>query len=302
VHLHTDTDAYFRREILGHTQKLFDRLRGSMSTLARSNIKSDLSTNNLRPVAIVRSRYRKYMRSTLTQDPLAKSLDFLVWYVHFLEWELRSTSSYQRRITALRALTIALRSGLDPRVPQKHLSKTAQGQIRWPFGIQIYNPRLIRSLLDLMLDPFDDVRSSSELILEWCLDSFTVGEKKDIMLSLPKFIRRAELTMLRTGRADQADGLARAYSLFFSQCTEDSEDIQRPDDAGYLTKIRLVGSLVVQLEETIQVAREDMLLAVDGRPVHGVFAALRLVRVFRDFYATLTQPGISSTKTPSTLH
>ena len=302
VHLHTDTDAYFRREILGHTQKLFDRLRGSMSALARPNTRGEVSKNNLLPVAVVRSRYRKHRRSKLTQDPLAKSLDFLVWYVHFLEWELRSTSSYQRRITALRALTIALRSGLDPRVPQKHLSKTAQGQIRWPFGVHIYNPRLIRSLLDLMLDPFDDVRSSSESILEWCLDSFTVEEKKDIMLSLPKFISRAELMMLRTGRADQADGLARAYSLFFSQCIEDFEDIQISNDAGYLTKTKLVGRLVLQLEETIQVARKDMSLAVDGRPVHGVFAALRLVRLFKEFYAILTQLGISSTKTPSILH
>jgi hypothetical protein len=283
VHLHTDTDAYFRREILGHTQKLFDRLRGSMSTLAKSNIKSDLSTNSLLPAAFVQSKHGKHVHFKQTQDPLAISLDFIVWYVHFLEWELRSTSSYQRRITALRALTIVLRSGLDPRIPQKHLSKTAQGQIRWPFGIQIYNSRLIKALLDLMLDPFDDVRSSSASILEWCLDSFTVEEKKDIMSSLPKFIRRAELTMLRTGRADQADGLARAYSLFFSQCAEDSGDIQRPNDEGHLTKTRLVGRLVVQLEETIQVACKDMLVAVDGRPVHGVFAALRLVRLSRDW-------------------
>jgi hypothetical protein len=275
VHLHTDTDAFFRREILGHTQKLVDRLRGSMSTLAKANPKGDVSTYGRLPVTAARSRHGRHARSESAQDPFANALDFIVWYLHFLEWELRSTSSYQRRITALRALTIVLRSGLDPRVPYRHLSRTAQGQIRWPLGLQIYSPRLIRSLLDLMLDPFDDVRSSSAAILEWCLDSFTVEEKKEIMVSLPKFIGRAEVIMLRTGRADQADGLARAYSLFFSQCTENSGSIQKPVDEGFTTKIGLVGRLVVQLEETIDVAHQDMLTAVDGRPVHGIFAALR---------------------------
>jgi hypothetical protein len=40
IHLHTDTDANFRREVHGYTQKLFDRLRASTATLAKGTTKA----------------------------------------------------------------------------------------------------------------------------------------------------------------------------------------------------------------------------------------------------------------------
>lgn len=246
-----------------------------MSTLAKSRPKDVISSHAGVPQFILRSRYGKRMHMLSNQEPLTKAMDFIVWYIRFLEWELRSTSSYQRRITALRALTIVLRSGLDPRVPHNCLSRSAQGQLHWPYGFQICNARTIRTLLDLMLDPYDDVRSTSASILELCLDSFMAEEKSSVLMTLPPFISRAESAMLRTGRADQADGLARAYSLLFSQCTEHSGDVQKSDDPGLVTRSGIFGRLVEQLEETINVARNDMSLAVDGRPVHGIFAALR---------------------------
>jgi len=283
-HLHTDTDANFRRELLGYTQKLFDRLRGSMSSLARLKRKGDASNHEQVIVSVSCFQSGKCVSLGSTGDPLRVPLNFIIWYIGFLKWELRSTSSYQRRITALRALIIVLKSGLDPRVSHHHLSRSAKGQIRWPYGLQIWDHRFIRELLDLVLDPFDDIRSASASILELCLNSSSAQDKALIMAILPQFISRAENAMLRTGRADQADGLARAYSLLFSQSPRHPIGMQEPENSGPTAQMNIVLRIVDQLEETIEVAQNDMSLAVEGRPVHGIFAALRYVTFFRVIY------------------
>jgi hypothetical protein len=126
-----------------------------------------------------------------------------------------------------------------------------------------------------MLDPFDDIRSASANILEICLDALRGEDRDTALLALPKLMRSAEGLMLRTGRADQADGVARAYALQFSQCSGEHSPHQVTGLREGWTKVAVVGGLVDQLEETIEVAQQDLSTAVNGRPVHGIFAALR---------------------------
>ena len=130
-HLHTDTDANFRREVHGYTQKLFDRLRASTATLAKSRFKGGASSQTRLPFPKTSSGSHGSIAQHGEQDPLSESLAFIAWYIQFLEWELRPTASYQSRITALRSITIVLRSGIDPGVPFTSLSKSAQGQLNW---------------------------------------------------------------------------------------------------------------------------------------------------------------------------
>jgi hypothetical protein len=275
VHLHTDTDANFRKEVLNQTQRLFDRLRGSTTTMAKAEGRK--SGPDVKRIAF--STYRagsgRHILLTPSLGAQAKSLEFIIWYLHFIEWEIRSTASYQRRTTALKTLSIVLRSGLDSSVPHRHLSKSAQGQLNWAHGIQICSPLLIRLLLDLVFDPFDDIRNASIALLEISFDSLSAGEKLSALSNMPRFLERAEKTMLRTGRADQADGLARAYALLFTQCTEQLPVSLRVNDSGSWSKQGIVGRLIIQLESTLDAAMKDLSLAVDGCPVHGIFAALR---------------------------
>jgi hypothetical protein len=90
---------------------------------------------------------------------------------------------------------------------------------------------------------------------------------------IPDFISRAERMMLRTGRADQADGVARAYSLLFSIT---DQGLHLSNDL-ILSSIEVFEQLEQQLRDTIDLAHNDLSEAVDGRPMHGTFAALRLV-------------------------
>jgi hypothetical protein len=275
VHLHTDTDANFRREVHGYTQKLFDRLRASTATLAKIAVKAGKAGTSRLPVSQRRLRRRPSSSTYPQQDLSYEPLAFIVWYVRFLEWELRSTASYQRRITALQSLMIVLRSGIAPGVTQSYLSKSAQGQLNWAHGLQIASPRLIRVVLDLIMDPFDDIRNMAVSVLELCLLTLPTAEKKLNLVAIRRFLRRAETVVLRTGRADQADGVARAHSLLYSLLGED-EEVQTSTHLSASLAVFL--DLTVALKSTLSAAHEDLAGAVSGRPVHGTFAALRYKR------------------------
>lgn len=134
-----------------------------------------------------------------------------------------------------------------------------------------------------MLDPFDDIREAAIAVLQLCLAALPDAERALVLSTLPQFISRAEAMMLRTGRADQADGVARAYSLLFAVASADSAAA-----SGVITSQPAVfDGLRKQLAETLDVARTNLSEAVNGRPVHGVYAALTFVPHCR-------QPGLSA--------
>lgn len=276
THLHTETDANLRREIHGYTQKLFDRLRASTATLSKSALKTRPSTTSRLsfPTSCFDSGTPHLVRER--REPLLESLSFISWYKQFLIEELRSTANYQRRITALQCIIIVLRSGLDPGVPHAQLSKAAQGQLQWAHELHVADDRLIRVLLDLILDPFDDIRASTIAVLQLCIATLSDCKRRSVIALIPAFIDRAELAMLKTGRADQADGVARAYSLLYS--TSNAKLSYGPDfDRHPSSDITVFKKLCYQLSSTLEIARDDLSRAVDGRPVHGTFAALRSV-------------------------
>ena len=274
IHLHTDTDAYFRRDVNGYTQKLFDRLRASTATLAKRATKSNESFIQRLPVPKLCYSHDVSLSVALQQDLLLETLVFAVWYIRFLQWELRSTASYQRRITALQSLTIVLRSGLDPGVPTSHLSKSAQGQLNWAHGVQIANPTLTRVLMDLILDPFDDIRNSAVSVLQLCLLAQPTAGQDAVLGTMHQFLERAESMQLRTGRADQADGVARAYSLLYS-LLDKYPGLKNPTK--FSSSLDLFLSLKQTLRSTLSFAAQNLTEAVNGKPVHGTFAALRYV-------------------------
>ena len=81
---------------------------------------------------------------------------------------------------------------------------------------------------------------------------------------ISEFILKTEKAKLATGRADLADGAARANELLFSFA---------PIAMGFSAK-QYLGQLTSRLEQLIQAAREDLANAVLVGPVHGEFASL----------------------------
>ncbi|RDW59572.1 hypothetical protein BP6252_12659 [Coleophoma cylindrospora] len=323
--LHADTDAKFRNEVLGNTKQFIERLRGSTAFLVReieslSFVPKTEEDSQRLHSSPVNSPIRTTVGQTEVKDPflleeagklLSRHEKFIEWYVEFLMGELASTCSYQRHITSLRAIGLLLKSGILGQAGAIQAGKVTDDSTIWPYNIRFFTTVAMRLFLDLLMDPFEDVRSSATGILKFAsrdcftiqplsrnasqsnlsrrqstdkglekqprrrqsqaelLDAFT-QESKEHWNSRPMgllmdFIARAEGLSKRTGRADYADGVARAYELLYGLLDTEA------------ARIDLVEDLIRQLERKISIAESDMARAVLVAPVHGQFAALNFV-------------------------
>lgn len=249
-HLHADTDAFARSELFSLSQRMFDRIRSATSVLARIPSDSDKSGD--------------------AQQSIEQHKAFLSWYIKFIAWELRPTSSYQRHISALKCLSLLLRSGVDTSVHKAEFSKSAAGSVQWSFNMSIVDMGLRRLLLDLLMNSFEEVRQTAASILELCT-SKTLGTSGDIRDTLETAKERAITMMLASGRADHADGVAYMYGL--SYVLADTSNDRRV----------VLTDLLDKTEEMLDVADADLARAVDRFPLHGLLTSLRYVLVRCDF-------------------
>ena len=238
-HLHADTDAFSRSELFSLTQRLFDRIRCATAVLARTV-------------------------SAEARESIQQHKDFISWYSQFITWELRPTSSYQRHISALRCLSILLRSGVDGSISKVHLSKLASGASAWPFEMSIVDSGMHRLLLDLLMNSFEEVRQTSASILELCTSANgTHANSSKDMLDVAR--ERAIARMLSSGRADHADGVAYMHGLSYVLATT-------PQDQQFV-----LNALLDKTEDMLSVADGDLARAVDKFPLHGLLTSLRYV-------------------------
>ncbi|EME45586.1 hypothetical protein DOTSEDRAFT_62083 [Dothistroma septosporum NZE10] len=248
-----DVDADFRSGVFSAFQRLIDRLRAITAVLFRQKHAGEKAQGNKDVAANVH-----------LSTSLDIHRDFLRWTLRFVTWELRPTASYQRHISALKCLCILVRSGVDSSIPSHVWSRTALGESRWPFSTTVLTKAVQRLLLDLAMDPFDDVRQAATTILDMHAPD---------PLFLDRAMCRAESDMLRTGRADHADGVARIHALRSTGGREgplESNKVQ-------WCKVSIAIDLVGQLEQMLGIARRSLADAVSEYPLHGVLTSLRYV-------------------------
>lgn len=260
---HADPDAKFRNEILGHSKNMIKRVKGAISVLekdlARTRTKASTSKVQETGVNTHISKGAKEISNageTWLRDTLEAHERFLSWYLQFLRQELAPTASYQRHITALKALVTVLKLGKEhPGAPEQNVYK---------------DPQWIRIILDLIMDPFDDVRETATGLLMLFPPEYTQTEvtvcgtagTTPIMM-LAEFSSRAAAQASRTGRADHSDGAARAAGLL---CAWETTIENR---------LALLSRTLDNLDAKISGAEKDLGHAVMAEPVHGDFAAVR---------------------------
>lgn len=297
--LYSDTDAKFRNDVLSNTKHMVERLRGATAFLYRevegftwlSNIKLTKKSSKPQP---------SESEMKAVQDLKENHEKFLAWFLDFLLDELIPTSSYQRHITSLKSIQLLLRTGILGQESGAPPQKTTGSDTIWPFSIKFFNPKALRLLLDLLLDPFEDVRSTATSILKLApssafssrprtvtnqnepvnltIEEFETLEDQEIAAAssesritedvlsmdiLAGFVKRANEASKRTGRADYADGVAHSYELLYSLL---------PSNDGRLALFR---SLLDDLESKILLAESDIGTAVLEAPVHSTFASLK---------------------------
>ncbi|KAK8089396.1 tRNA methylation protein [Apiospora hydei] len=192
-------------------------------------------------------------------------VDFVNWYIGFLKDELVPTSSYQRHITSLKAMEFVLNSG----VLQGDLPKGDQTESAFP----LLDTTWLRAVLDLIMDPFDDVRETASSFVatlsliskDSSADTPIRGLPQSFVSELDEFCRQANALASRTSRADHSDGVARLYKLSCQWATT-VED-----------KLLIPAKVVDDLETRLSSAEKDLAAAVLQTPVHGGFAALRYI-------------------------
>lgn len=273
-----DPDPKFRVDIAGKVRDMFKRVRGAICVLKRSiprakaKARKDaaaLENLQVQPLAIQTIPYHANL-ITLPADQLETCLayheDFLSWYLDFLCSELIPTSSYQRHAASLKALHYILRVEGEP-------SKTWETQEDQIIYFDLFGSRWERALLDLTLDPFDDIRDlSAKAIVKLFSDdryrhfgpSRSVGEDQK-SLELSKHLHRANERAKRTARVDHSDGAARTVQAMYTLASSEHE------------RTKLLTSLTEEVERRVAMAQADLGQAVLEAPLHGTLSSIGYV-------------------------
>jgi hypothetical protein len=301
--LYSDTDAKFRNEVLSNTKHMIERLRGATAFLKREVDTLSFSLG-LDSELVEPDKVQDNFEAT---NLMRQHESFLEWYLDFLLGELIPTSSYQRHITALKALYLLLRSEIlepDARSPSPQV---ADNDTMWPFSIKFFAPGSLRLLLDLLMDPFEDVRSTATAILKLASPNvFTLSESVEADQNTP--VQRVLDLKLEGGQTTQEPRIytntnsnspppRNAESMemlerFLERAKDTSRRTGRADYADGVArcyellysmlsstdaKFAFFGELVNDLESEVRLAEQDIGRAVLKAPIHGTFAALKYV-------------------------
>ncbi|KAI1754344.1 putative death-receptor fusion protein-domain-containing protein [Xylaria castorea] len=266
---HEDVDPKIRYDVLGHSRNMIRRLHNSADTLrkesARTPKKSEKKGAEFEKTnTILESGLTEIVNEIVVKSPidtLREHEEFVEWYTSFLKGELVPSASYQRHITALRAMNYFLKSSL--------VQNDKTSIIRRPANLLIDNTWL-RSVLDLIMDPYDDVRETATSLIMLLQPGGSMSGPPSQVNGLPftpleelrTFCRRANELALKTARADHCDGAARAQQLLCRWSSSFEEAVE------------VLEAIFLGLEQKLCAAESDLAAAVLQAPVHGDFASL----------------------------
>ena len=289
---HAEADAKSRNEFISIMKKLLTRLKGGLAQTPRCRLISQSPLSAEPSMESVKPPEESSNARHPSHTPINCNVRFLNWYTMFLSGELLPTGSYPRHITALKVLHLLLQMGLHTYAHTQYSTEEANGKFTPEVHADSFYDRIVRLLFDLLMDPFDDVRSMAVLILKIgvldsgasCHNSKCNGSssqisdgdlaqsRSDARFNLAKLHRRAQDMMLRTGRADHADGAGRIHDLLYLRVG----DYQRLEDVRK-SRVDVVDRLLSDLKAGIKVAKENLRMAVIKAPLHGRLIALRCV-------------------------
>ena len=304
-HFHVEVNPKPRNEFIALMKKSCMRIRDATISLLRrghdtGTFNEEETATSASPVARVNCERPVSSMDTIVQPlddgsrVLEEHLAFRKWYMVFLLQELHPTASYQSHITALKVLECLVAQDYAPR------NTSMKGHQDYIDSLSEHLPRglFLRPLTELLLDPFDDVRQFANTVLSLYLPtspipriSKSTGKVEDkvgsvdqeaknqadnevdrpsVSQSILSALNKAEEIAGITGRADHADGFGRLINLLY----ENASTIAKPA-RWHQSCHSIVDHLLSTIEEEIDIAKEDLLIAVSSKPLHGRLIALR---------------------------
>ena len=244
-----------------------------------------------------------------TTELLQGHASFVEWYIEFLLGELIPTASYQRHITALKAISLLLRSGILKPSARSPPVKISDNATVWPYLVEFFNPMAMRLLLDLLMDPFEDVRSNATSILKLASpEDFSESEQdeesqggvngsqpvgcvqdaadavQNSLIATPCTSCEENFSTVRKGKSlgllrDFVEG-AKGWSKRTGRA-DYADGVARSTSllfsllSSNTEQTAFLTQLVEDLEAKLSIAEDDLAKAVQEAPVHGTFAALK---------------------------
>lgn len=257
--LHAESDPRTRGEILSMVRGLVVRLKSGILANIENPVEPRTTLSKKQPIVYIRDDNET--RSSLEN------------YLSFLMADLRTNASYHQHIMSLRTLYLLIESGLDDRFIGTLSSKPEHLQIRWKLHTEIFGQRLLRLLVDLLMDPYDEVRIAALNLLKLfprpvLLKTAGRGEERpELLVALSK----AEILASNTSRADHADTVALLYHLMF--CTAEAKCL--PDVDWWHTKRGVVELILSKLEGKLSSSEGLFTSSLRDAPLHGYLSALR---------------------------
>jgi hypothetical protein len=302
--LYCDSDAKFRNEVLSNTKHMIERLRGATAFLVRE---IEILSFQLRPENSLDPQWRQMAQQALEQttDLLRGHANFVEWYIEFLLGELIPTASYQRHITALKAISLLLRSGILKPSARSPPVKISDNATVWPYLVEFFNPMAMRLLLDLLMDPFEDVRSNATSILKLASpEDFSESEQdeesqggvngscvqdaadavQNSLIATPSTSCEEKFSTVRKGKSlgllrdfvERAKGWSkRTGRADYADGVARSTSLLFSLLSSNTEQTAFLTQLVEDLEAKLSIAEDDLAKAVQEAPVHGTFAALK---------------------------
>lgn len=295
-HFHVEVNPKPRNEFIALMKKLCMRIRGATVSLLRrgqdpGSFNGEQTATPASPVASVNCEQPVSSMDTIEQalDDESRVLEehvaFRKWYMVFLLQELHPSASYQSHITALKVLECLMGQDCACR------NTSMKGNRDYIDSLNEHLPRglFLRPLIELLLDPFDDVRQFADTVLSLYLPTSSIprickstGGVEDKVGSVDQeaknqadqpilsALNKAEKIAGITGRADHADGFGRLTNLLY----ETAGTLTKPA-RGHQSCYSIVDHLLSTIEKEVDIAKEDLLIAVSSKPLHGRLIALR---------------------------
>ncbi|KAL4791542.1 putative death-receptor fusion protein-domain-containing protein [Aspergillus venezuelensis] len=273
--LHAESDPGTRGEILSMVRALIVRLKGGILANEENPVEPRTTQSKKQPIQFKRDD--------------AETRLCLENYLNFLMADLRTTASYHRHIMALRTIYQILESGLDERFIGAMSSKPENRQVVWKFHMEIFGRKLLRLLVDLLMDPFDEVRIAALNLLKIFPKSVLLnapgrdGEEPELLTALKK----AEVLASNTSRADHADTVALLYNVVFY--TADAKEPQGTEC--WKTKIGVVELILRKLEDKLSSSEGLFNSSLRDAPLHGYLCALRYIISSENFWSLVSSDG-----------
>lgn len=247
-----EEDSGVRYTIMSLLSNMIDRIRCSTFRVAQN-------ISRLSPEETLKQR-----------QSLEAHGSFMQWIISYCIEQLHPEAGYQRHVCALKLLLVISKSIVI--TSSGIVNRTGSRGVEWPFQLVVFSPLLKRQIEDSVMNPFDDIRGLAATMLQFSLENHPSGSS-ETTVQLLGLIEIAERKMLQGGRADQADGLSRLYSILFQLAPFGTDSFV--ESKWWSNQYSIADHLVTQLEQAISQARENIAIAIVQFPMHGILSTLR---------------------------